>query len=701
MPLNIFDGSSWNPFKKIQIHDGSTWNEAKAAYVWDGSEWKRFSEGIPKNLTVPVLSSSTSRSNSLYTLEPNDVLSTDNGTWENSPTSYKYQWYKKALSGGSWEAISGKTTSSITLTEDTLPTLKYVGYTLRCGIIATNYVGDSEEVFSVESGYVLPSKITSFNITVLSNNIVQVEWQKSIGATDYYLQYQGPEVAFTEIVSLKNNTNTKVVYTAAQATTERIVIDLDDADGTLGFLINPISGSGNSKLTGYGLNGSVNNLKINPAAVTSSSSNITIFGFTFNWAYANGIVPSQWILYNGSEVVASSVMSGLNVNSVSVERFATGGETYGSYYIQVTGTAPRHKQTQWSSTPTLSITAPQVPTPVNTGAPVVSSSNGRVFACTTGDWTNSNSISSYIYDWKSNGQALSFVGGQTLDLGTNTQYDGTQISCNVSIITTDLRTFNASASNSVTAAAYVVPGPDPQIGTVTISQSMATSTSGLLLGSVSSSTGTVTWSWSNGTNSSAYYWSSGDFGVNLTLTATATSNGKSVSSSASFQVPDPRQTYYIGTSVCETSITKVYYQSPAVTGPFLTDATTSYAIPNDTFGGSGIVSKTVYRSTYAAALTAAQQSVCEIGVVFAPPFFPPFFPPSFYSPPFAPPFFPPFFPPSFYSPPFAPPFFPPFFPPSFYSPPFAPPFFPPFFPPRFGYSSIKLKKNIIPINIFN
>ena len=665
MPLNIFDGSSWNPFKKIQIHDGSTWNEAKAAYVWDGSEWKRFSEGIPKNLTVPVLSSSTSRSNSLYTLEPNDVLSTDNGTWENSPTSYKYQWYKKALSGGSWEAISGKTTSSITLTEDTLPTLKYVGYTLRCGIIATNYVGDSEEVFSVESGYVLPSKITSFNITVLSNNIVQVEWQKSIGATDYYLQYQGPEVAFTEIVSLKNNTNTKVVYTAAQATTEKIVIDLDDADGTLGFLINPISGSGNSKLTGYVLNGSVNNLKINPAAVTSSSSNITIFGFTFNWAYANGIVPSQWILYNGSEVVASSVMSGLNVNSVSVERFATGGETYGSYYIQVTGTAPRHKQTQWSSTPTLSITAPQVPTPVNTGAPVVSSSNGRVFACTTGDWTNSNSISSYIYDWKSNGQALSFVGGQTLDLGTNTQYDGTQISCNVSIITTDLRTFNASASNSVTAAAYVVPGPDPQIGTVTISQSMATSTSGLLLGSVSSSTGTVTWSWSNGTNSSAYYWSSGDFGVNLTLTATATSNGKSVSSSASFQVPDPRQTYYIGTSVCETSITKVYYQSPAVTGPFLTDATTSYAIPNDTFGGSGIVSKTVYRSTSAAALTAAQQSACEIGVVFAPPFFPPFFPPSFYSPPFA------------------------------------PPFFPPFFPPRFGYSSIKLKKNIIPINIFN
>jgi hypothetical protein len=679
MPLNIFDGSSWNPFKKIQIHDGSTWNEAKAAYVWDGTEWKRFSEGIPKNITVPLLSSSTSRSNSLYTLEPNDVLSSDNGTWENSPTSYKYQWYKKALSGGSWEAISGKTTSTITLTEDTLPTLKYVGYTLRCGIIATNYVGDSEEVFSVESGYVLPSKITSFNITVLSNNIVQVEWQKSIGATDYYLQYQGPEVAFTEIVSLKNNTNTKVAYTAAQATTERIVIDLDDADGTLGFLINPISGSGNSKLTGYGLNGSVNNLKINPAAVTSSSSNITIFGFTFNWAYANGIVPSQWILYNGSEVIASSVMSGLNVNSVSVERFATGGETYGSYYIQVTGTASRHKQTQWSSTPTLSITAPQVPTPVNTGAPVVSSSNGRVFACTTGDWTNSNSISSYIYDWKSNGQALSFVGGQTLNLGTNTQYDGTQISCNVSIITTDLRTFNASASNSVTAAAYVVPGPDPQIGTVSITHSMATSTSGLLTGSVSSSTGTVTWSWSNGTNSSAYYWSSGDFGVNLTLTATATSNGKSVSSSASFQVPDPRQTYYIGTSVCETSITKVYYQSPAVTGPFLTNATTSYAIPNDTFGGSGIVSKTVYRSTYAAALTAAQQSVCEIGVVFAPPFFPPFFPPSFYTPPFAPPFFPPFFPPSFYS------------------PPFAPPFFPPFFPPRFGYSSIILKKNIINI----
>ena len=26
MPLNIFDGSSWNPLKKIQVYDGTSWN---------------------------------------------------------------------------------------------------------------------------------------------------------------------------------------------------------------------------------------------------------------------------------------------------------------------------------------------------------------------------------------------------------------------------------------------------------------------------------------------------------------------------------------------------------------------------------------------------------------------------------------------------------------------------------------------------
>ena len=700
MAINIFDGSNWNQYKKIHVYDGSSWRQSVAAYIWDGTQWVLFSAGTPVNTILPVLSSSTSRFNSLNTLEPGDNVSVDTGTWDNTPTSYTYKWYKKGISSSSWEEITGETSSSITLTENTLPSLKYVGYQLRCGVIATNSAGDSEESFTTETGYVLPYKIYNMVTTVKSNNIVEIAFPASIGANDYYIQYQGPEVAFTEIISLVNNTNSKVVYSDSGFGTIKITLDLDDADGTLGFLVNPIRNQSGTKLTGYGLNGSVSNLKIDPAGVLPYASNISVSGFTFNWIYTGGIVPSSWILYDGGEVVTSSFYNGLNSTSVSVSAIAPGGTTYGAYSIEVNGSAPRHKQTQWYSPFTVTITVPQDPTPVNTSAPVVSSSDGRSFSVTSGTWTNSSYIYSYIYDWKYNGQSFPFYAGNTtINLGSSTTYDGASISCTVSILTTDLRTFSALGSNSITASAYSSE-PDPQIGTVSISKVSGGSYDGLLIGAVSSSTGTVTWSWSNGTSSSSYYYSSDDFGVNLVLTATATSNGKSVSANSSYYVTDPRQIYYTGTSVCNTSApSNVYYQSPAVSGPHLTTSSTSYAIPSDTYGSSGIVSLSVNRSTYDAAYEAARQSACEFVNTFAPPFFPP----SFYGAPepFAPPFFPPFFPPSFYSAPepFAPPFFPPFFPPSFYGAP--EPFAPPFFPPSFGYSSITLKKNISRINTIN
>ena len=94
MALNIFDGSNWSQYKKLHVYDGSSWRESVAAYIWDGTEWKLFSTGIPVNTALPILSSSNARFNSLNLLEPGNTISTDNGTWDNSPTSYTYKWYK-------------------------------------------------------------------------------------------------------------------------------------------------------------------------------------------------------------------------------------------------------------------------------------------------------------------------------------------------------------------------------------------------------------------------------------------------------------------------------------------------------------------------------------------------------------------------------------------------------------------------------
>ena len=55
MPLNIFDGSSWNPFKKAKVYDGSAWKDAKTIQVYDGSAWHTISSLIPVNTVAPSI----------------------------------------------------------------------------------------------------------------------------------------------------------------------------------------------------------------------------------------------------------------------------------------------------------------------------------------------------------------------------------------------------------------------------------------------------------------------------------------------------------------------------------------------------------------------------------------------------------------------------------------------------------------------
>lgn len=68
MPFNIYDGSSWNPLKKLKIHDGSTWQDAKAIYVFDGTQWKK-TGSKPTNTVLPSLTTD-SRDSTVYSLEP-------------------------------------------------------------------------------------------------------------------------------------------------------------------------------------------------------------------------------------------------------------------------------------------------------------------------------------------------------------------------------------------------------------------------------------------------------------------------------------------------------------------------------------------------------------------------------------------------------------------------------------------------------
>ena len=95
----------------------------------------------PSNTAVPVVSG---------TAQQGDTLSTTNGSWSNSPTSYAYAWQDCNSSGASCSNISGATSSTYTLASND------VGDTVRSVVTASN-AGGSGSASSAVTGVVTAS----------------------------------------------------------------------------------------------------------------------------------------------------------------------------------------------------------------------------------------------------------------------------------------------------------------------------------------------------------------------------------------------------------------------------------------------------------------------------------------------------------------------------------------------------------------
>lgn len=65
------------------------------------------------------------------------TLTTDNGTWSNTPTSYSYQWQRDNTGGGTYSNITSATSSSYTLVDAD------DGCNIRCVVTATNASGSA------------------------------------------------------------------------------------------------------------------------------------------------------------------------------------------------------------------------------------------------------------------------------------------------------------------------------------------------------------------------------------------------------------------------------------------------------------------------------------------------------------------------------------------------------------------------------
>ena len=87
-------------------------------------------------------------------------LITSSGTWNNTPTSYNYQWLRATTSGGTFSSIAGATSSTYTLTSTD------IGKFLKVVVTATNVGGVSTDTSSATAAITAATSSTSVSIAV-------------------------------------------------------------------------------------------------------------------------------------------------------------------------------------------------------------------------------------------------------------------------------------------------------------------------------------------------------------------------------------------------------------------------------------------------------------------------------------------------------------------------------------------------------
>ena len=95
---------------------------------------------LPPAISIAPVISGTTRNG--------ETLTTTNGTWSASPTSYSYQWKRASTSGGSYSDISLATSNSYKLTDAD------VGKFIKVSVIATNSIGASTAELSAATSQI-------------------------------------------------------------------------------------------------------------------------------------------------------------------------------------------------------------------------------------------------------------------------------------------------------------------------------------------------------------------------------------------------------------------------------------------------------------------------------------------------------------------------------------------------------------------
>jgi subtilisin family serine protease len=311
----------------------------------------------PVNTALPAISG---------TAQAGQTLTASNGSWQNSPTSYAYQWLRCS---GSCTAIGGATAATY------LVTSADVGATLEVRVTATN-AGGSASATSTPTGTVAsaPAGSGTFGTTSVG------------GSSD-------------PIASDRKRVNRYQLSTAASVS-------------KLSIYLQPTGTSGTQVLKGilYADSGG------NPGALLGVSNQLS-FASTQQAGWYDLVFPSPISLAAGNYWIglisgATTHIAAFRYSSVSGSR-AYNTNTYTSGPSNPFGT-PTFDSELMSIYATYSGSGGSgTPAPVNTALPVISGTAqaGQTLTASNGSWQNSPT--SYAYQWLRCSSGCSSIGGAT------------------------------------------------------------------------------------------------------------------------------------------------------------------------------------------------------------------------------------------------------------------------------------------------
>ncbi len=323
---------------------GHEWNASPASFYVNGQTG-------PKNTALPTVSGTAQQGN---------TLTTSNGSWTGTPTSYAYQWQDCNSQGASCSNISGATSSSYRLTSGD------VAHTTRSVVIATNAGGSA----SATSNQTAP--VAASGSVLVGNQQVQSSADSNPA---------GMAQAFSYTATASGTTADIDLYVVSGTTATKVVVGVySDSGGKPGSLL--ASGSIPSPQAG-----SWNDVPVGQTALTQGTTYWLALLPTggqlnyFDAAGQAGAAPSYVEANSGLTSLPTSYASGHEWNA-SPASFYVNGQT-----------GPKN-----TALPTVSGTAQQ----------------GNTLTTSNGSWTGTPT--SYAYQWQdcnSQGASCSNISGAT------------------------------------------------------------------------------------------------------------------------------------------------------------------------------------------------------------------------------------------------------------------------------------------------